>query len=432
MLENRDAILRCLTLVVERSGLGDWRNWTKRDYEQLGRLIEAKTKIALSTSTLVRIFKQRFNNRPQKITLDTLAQFIGYENWHSFIMENTVDPAKVIQTGKPRGEWLRYAVLLTGSVILVFFAYMGISALFSDRSFDPADIEFRILNPEMTGVPATIQVEYGVGKHKPDSLWLQLYWNPEEIIRLDPGQNRISAIYCYPGVHHCKLIADHQVVGEQRIVINTYGWTALIRHTGLQMVPLYIRNRDIIHAGIMQVTESMVNLQNLQPNKDIFTSYYYVNDLGLIYSDDYRISGTVRNPPVTLGTQPCGYCSVYVICENGKHFFTIGDRGCSGMFKYGFSGKDFMDKFPDLSSFETNISEWTTFESVVQGNTVNIYVNSKLIHASGEVNDLGKILGLHFVFSGLGALDRVKLSNSINFTALDEDFNSPEKMESIH
>jgi hypothetical protein len=35
---------RCLSMVAEHSGLGDWTSWTKRDFEQLSMLIDQKTR----------------------------------------------------------------------------------------------------------------------------------------------------------------------------------------------------------------------------------------------------------------------------------------------------------------------------------------------------------------------------------------------------
>jgi hypothetical protein len=166
----------------------------------------------------------------------------------------------------------------------------------------------------------------------------------------------------------------------------------------------------------------MINTQNLEPNSRILTSYYFVNNLGPIFSDDYTITGRIMNPPTTLGTQPCGYCSVYVLCEKGKHYFTIGDLGCSALFNFGFSGLEYMKTRPDLTNFEFVSRGWTSFRSVVSGNTVTIYLRDTKIYSSSEVNNLGKILGVHFLFSGLGAIDQVKLFNSKNFIAMDEDF----------
>jgi hypothetical protein len=423
MAEIDNKLTTCLSLVAEKSGLGDWKKWTKRDYEQLSILIEKKTRIILSVSTLVRLFKASSGHKPQKGTLDALAQFIGFDTWHSFCTCN--DLAYLSKPAVPvarRRIPTRNAVYIIGLGVLLILGFFGSRALFFNRSIDPDDVKFKIRNSEITGVPATIQVEYELGKHKPDSLWLQLYWNPDEKYMISPDQNRTSSIYYYPGVHLCKLLADGEIIGEQRVYIKTSGWTALIRNSGLQLIPLYIKNSEIIHDGVLQVTESMINIQNIQPTSQMLTSYYFVNDLGPISSDDYTISGSIRNPATTLGTQPCLFCTVYILGEFGKHFFTIGDLGCSAYFNLGFSGSNTMETYPDLTDFEYLSGGWDSFTTFVKGNSVVIYVNKSKVYSSNQVANVGKIKGIHFYFSGLGAIDQVKLVNSVGYVAIDEDF----------
>jgi hypothetical protein len=426
MTESNENLSRCLLLVAEQSGLGDWTKWTKRDFEQLSLLIEQKTRIMLSVSTLVRLYKGPTGRNPQKITLDALARYTGFDSWHAFCTcSDIIGPVKRPGQNFRVRKTVSRVLLPVGLLVLLTIGFFGFRALFSSRTIRPEDVRFKIINREITGLPATVQVEYDIGKYRPDSLLLQLYWNPDETIRLDPDQKHTSAIYCYPGVHTCKLIADQKVIGEQKVYIKTSGWTALIRNSGKQLIPLYIRNQDIISNGVLQVTEPMVNVRNLVPNSLILTSYYYVNDLGPIYGDDYIFTGRISVKPTTLGTQPCNYCSVYILGENGKHFFTIGDLGCSAYFKLGFSGEDDMKTKPNLTDFEYFTGGWTSFRSEVSGSRVAIFVGQSRIYSSDQVTNIGKIKGIHFIFSGLGAIDRVRLMNSRNFVAMDEDFERP-------
>jgi hypothetical protein len=54
MLKDDSKLAQCMRLVADQSGLGDPRKWTKRDYEQLSFLIEQRSRIILSVSTLIR------------------------------------------------------------------------------------------------------------------------------------------------------------------------------------------------------------------------------------------------------------------------------------------------------------------------------------------------------------------------------------------
>jgi len=421
--EMDDKLAKCLARVAEKSGLGKSDDWTKRDYEQLSLLIEQKTKIVLSVSTLLRLFKSPTSHKPQKVTLDALAKYAGYNAWHEFCTNEGREDQPIIITRPVERKKLPVRwVLLAGLAALIIIAYFGFHAVLSSGHVRTSDVLFKVRNRDITGIPATIQIDYKIGKQKADSVWIQMSQNPNERIPVDPAQDRMSAIYFYPGVHDCKLVADSRTIGVQKVLIKTSGWAAMIRHDELQPVPLYIRNSDVIHDGVLQVTEPMVNMQNLEPNSRILTSYSYVNDLGPIDGNDYILTAKINNPPTSLGTQPCLYCTVYILGENGKHFFTIGDLGCSAFFSLGFSGSDDIKVYPDLTDFEYVSDGWRTFRTIVTGNTVNLYIERSKIFTSDKVFNIGKIKGVVFDFSGLGAIDRVKLSNSKDFVAMDESF----------
>lgn len=56
------------------------------DYENLMIDIENKTHRSISTSTLKRVFGYlKSKSNPSKYTLDTLAMYSGFENWHKFV-----------------------------------------------------------------------------------------------------------------------------------------------------------------------------------------------------------------------------------------------------------------------------------------------------------------------------------------------------------
>jgi hypothetical protein len=421
--EMDDKLARCLARVAEKSGLGKSDDWTKRDYEQLSILIEQKTKIVLSVSTLLRLFKSPSSHKPQKITLDALAKFAGYNTWHEFCTNEGREEQPNLIPAPFKRKWLPVRwVYLAGITALIIIAYFGFHAVLSNGHIRNSDVWFKVRNRDITGIPATIQIDYKIGKQKPDSVWIQMNQNPNERIPVDPALDRMSAIYFYPGVHDCKLVADSRIIGVEKVLIKTSGWATMIRHDELQPIPLYIRNSDVIHDGVLQVTEAMVNIQNLEPNSRILTSYSYVNDLGPVYGNDYTLSANIHNPPTTLGTQPCLYCTVYILGENGKHFFTIGDLGCSAFFSMGFSGSDDIKGYPDLTDFEYVSDGWRKFRTIVSGNKVDLYIEKSKIFSSDKVFNIGKIKGVVFDFSGLGAIDRVKLTNSKDYVAMDETF----------
>src|ERR1700761_9003975 len=71
------------------TGWGDSSDWTNQDFVVLSEKIQEKTGVALSHVTLKRVWgKVKYDSLPNTHTLDTLVQFLGYENWRAFKSQN--------------------------------------------------------------------------------------------------------------------------------------------------------------------------------------------------------------------------------------------------------------------------------------------------------------------------------------------------------
>src|SRR5580704_836579 len=76
-------------LFESNTGWGDSDEWTSQDFVILSEKIQERTGVALSHVTLKRIWgKVKYDSRPNTHTLDTLVQFLGYENWRGFKTQN--------------------------------------------------------------------------------------------------------------------------------------------------------------------------------------------------------------------------------------------------------------------------------------------------------------------------------------------------------
>ena len=87
MLSISDEILKedCKRLIEEKLGWGHSTDWTNRDFDQLSEKIFEATGVNLSQTTLKRIWgKVKYDSAPTVTTLNTLAQFLGFEQWRDF------------------------------------------------------------------------------------------------------------------------------------------------------------------------------------------------------------------------------------------------------------------------------------------------------------------------------------------------------------
>ena len=86
----------------EKTGWGDSENWTNQDFLQLSELIREQTGVTLSHVTLKRVWgKVKYDSLPNTHTLNTLAQFLGYDNWRDFAVQHHVLPQPADGTNPP-------------------------------------------------------------------------------------------------------------------------------------------------------------------------------------------------------------------------------------------------------------------------------------------------------------------------------------------
>jgi hypothetical protein len=93
-----DSLIRQVKkMFEEKTGWGDCEDWTNQDFLQLSELIREQTGITISHVTLKRIWgKVKYDSLPNTHTLNTLAQFLGYDNWRDLAAKNPPIPvAKV-------------------------------------------------------------------------------------------------------------------------------------------------------------------------------------------------------------------------------------------------------------------------------------------------------------------------------------------------
>jgi ketosteroid isomerase-like protein len=88
---NTDEFLieKTIELFESNTGWGDSDEWTSQDFVILSEKIQERTGMALSHVTLKRVWgKVKYDSLPNTHTLDTLVQFLGYENWREFRSQN--------------------------------------------------------------------------------------------------------------------------------------------------------------------------------------------------------------------------------------------------------------------------------------------------------------------------------------------------------
>src|ERR1700758_4717736 len=85
-------------LFEEKTGWGDSEKWSNQDFLQLSELIRERTGVTISHVTLKRIWgKVKYDSLPNTHTLNTLVQFLGFENWREFRSQNANGVASALK-----------------------------------------------------------------------------------------------------------------------------------------------------------------------------------------------------------------------------------------------------------------------------------------------------------------------------------------------
>jgi hypothetical protein len=103
-------IEKTIKLYESNTGWGDSVEWTNQDFVILSDKIQERTGAALSHITLKRVWgKVKYDSLPTTHTLDTLVQFLGYENWRDFRSQNSNGAASATIVKQIYGKGKGYA-----------------------------------------------------------------------------------------------------------------------------------------------------------------------------------------------------------------------------------------------------------------------------------------------------------------------------------
>jgi hypothetical protein len=105
-------IEKTIKLYESNTGWGDSDEWTSQDFVILSEKIQERTGVALSYITLKRVWgKVKYDSLPSAHTLDTLVQFLGYENWRDFKSQNGNGMASAITVKQIKGNGHGYTII---------------------------------------------------------------------------------------------------------------------------------------------------------------------------------------------------------------------------------------------------------------------------------------------------------------------------------
>ncbi len=433
-MESENLVIEKLkTSIGNQLAWGNHENWSNKDFEELSEKIFEKTNVQLSAVTLKRIWgKLKYDSAPTVNTLNTLAQFVGYESWRdfrnqpdqSFVHESAEQTlwyensdSKNIQPSHKKTNYGAIAalLLLIGVLLLSFIAGKSVKT----SNLSSGDFTFSSKKVVTTGVPNSVIFDYDASKSPVDSIFIQQSWNKELSTQVPKNQNQHTSIYYYPGYFKAKLVVGDKIMKEHDLFIQTNGWIPFVEQ---KPVPIFLDSNDLKKNGIMGLSLEDIKSYNiqLQPNTPI-VRYSNVRDFGSITSDEFVLETSIRSD-YKIGGAICQKAWVSILCEGSAITIPLSKKGCISENSLFILGESISGKSNDLTGFGVDFDDFVTIKSEANRSQILFYVNNKLVYQVKNPLLKFKIAGIVYRFQGTGSVDYVKLTEGSGRMVYQEDF----------
>ena len=313
----------CKRLIEEKLGWGGSSQWTNQDFDLLSEKIYEVTGVTLSQTTLKRIWgKVKYDSAPTVTTLNTLAKFIGFENWRNFRQKQTMTAQTAVADEPVREQKTASATEKSGKPFLFTAIAIGLTFMsilswnfFSNKSKAKKEnrpagaYQFSSKKMVLRGVPNSVVFEYDARLSTADSIFIQQSWDNRLRTRVPKDQHLHTSIYYYPGFFKAKLLADDKIVKEHDVFIQTDGWLPLIEQ---DPVPLYFKKEEAVASGRLRLSIEKIKSQNVHMEPSVpFVYYANVREFGDLTSDNFIFETSLRNDfregPAFVRNRKSGY-----------------------------------------------------------------------------------------------------------------------------
>lgn len=404
----------------------------QRELEYLSDLIEERSRVKLSISTLKRLWRNDLRQQlPHPSTLDALVSILDSKDWQDFKKQQFGN----LPSGKHEVS-IRNKSKLPGRLPLVAASavVLVVSGFFILQGFNKkekgvvikGDVEFTADKTVSSGVPNTVMFHYDLSNVDADSFFIQQSWNPRDKARIDQDNNYYSAIYYTPGFHFARIMADDSILKFVNVHIKTEGWLPLVKYDVRDKKHMYLDPKAIKSHGIIRTTNEILHQANVDMSKDFILRYYNIRDFEGITSDRFDLETRLKCDSLFFDgriTAPiCPSMQIMLITEENVFFIPVTSKGCVGELELlvGEVFKGGTDN--DLSAFGTNPYEWQTLRIKTENKRTTIFLNHHQIHELEFKNDFGKIKGIIYTFTGPGSIDFLRLHDLAGKTVYQDEF----------
>ncbi len=415
-MTKEDEITLLRNKIEEHLNWGPMQGWNNYDFEKLSVLIQEKTNIVLSLSTLRRFFnKVKSTYAPSVTTVNALAQWLGYEDFRDFQTQNSNENGSISQSipsiaaeSKRKGKISNQFLLWTGSGMGVLIVLLLLNTVFRTNRAkeDPQNFTFSANKIRTAGLPNSVIFNYKADKAKSDSIFIVQNWDLSKKVRVPKAGTHHSSIYYYPGFFRAKLIAGTQVVKTHDIHIVTDGWLALAERAE-GTAPHYFNEKFSTQNGEVSIDKSILVQNNIT---DPFTTMrlYHHTALKPLFTDDFTFETSLKNN--SPGTA-CPQVRIIIHAIDNAILFPLSNNYCVGDLSITALGKNIESKYEDLSKFGVELQNWNRVKVVGKDRLLYFYVNNILAYTLKHDLKPLQLVGLQVRFNGEIGVKDAEFSN---------------------
>ncbi len=409
---------------------GETANWSTADFEKLSDKIQEKTGVILSVSTLKRIFGRiDYQSKPALTTLNTLAQYLGYEDWRAFhnaYAQKEIPQAQVLSksTFEPQVSAQKkygpvFIIAISSVLVLVLVGLFGYRFVQKKKQFNSSTFRFSSKTMLTQGLPNSVVFDYDASAaNENDSVFIAQSWDTSRKMQVDRNGKHHSAIYYYPGYFRAKLIIGNKIVHEHDIQIKTDGWLGVVE-AAWGKEPLYFKKDEIALPHEIAVTQELLKSYkiDLLPEAPPVRFYNQKNMTGVM-TNNFSFETDIKTGTGGSGNS-CQRVEVLLQSKNDIFIVPLVNTACIGDIALTAGGFYTDSKQDDLSGFGCDLSEWTKLKIVCKNQQIRFWINDKPVYATTIKNTPTEIVGLQYRFKGAGFIRNTRLSGpdmkDINF-----------------
>jgi len=405
----------CRKQIEKKLAFGNGNGYTQRDLETLSQHIEERTGVVLSLSTLKRLWKDDFKQRPQPATLNALAAVLDYRDWQDFRQQNTL-PAQ-------RSVSKKTLLQIGGLLLLLAVASLLIMHLMNRSARDVkirGPVRFSAQKTVVSGTPATVIFNYDVSGVSADSFFIQQSWNPSHRVPISPKGNIYSGIYYESGYHRARLMANDTVLAMQPIHILSEGWEPRLYYNYRDREPIHFKKENFTGHGRLHISKELLIKKNVDLSRAFETRITNSRVFGSS-SDHFDLVSRIKVDSLT--DTACPFMQINIVTEKNFFWIQLQNRGCETNAGYKLGEIIRSGTNNDLSHLGVDVFQWQEIRVRVKNKQAEIILNGQLLVTETFREDFGDIMAITYIFSGTGSIDHVRLAGKNGEVAFEDNFN---------